>query len=439
MNTEHTSLRENGINCVEMPRSLDTWYLKTVNKAAPYPPLDGDKRADVAVLGAGYTGLSTALHLAERGCKVVVIEAKRVGWGASGRNGGQLIAGYNRSIATLGRWIGPGDARLLWELAIEAKCLVADLVTRYRIACGLTPGHMFVALNGRQKRDLEAMEREWRSLGYDGALLLDRVQLHGRIGSESYVGGLYDPAGGHLHPLNYALGLAEACRGLGVDIHEETPVVAMDRGACPSFTTTRGTIRADRLVIAGNALLGGLVPGLKRMIAPIDTWIATTEPMERARILEVLRDDVAICDMNQIVTYFRRTPDDRLLFGTGAGIPGRDPADLEATMRKSMLGIFPGLADLRFDHVWGGLIDMTANRLPHIGRLGRACYFAQGFSGQGVALTAIAGRVIAEAIAGRAERLDLFARIPHRPLPAPPLLAPALALALLWYRFRDSL
>lgn len=417
----------------------DSWYLRTANHSVSHPPLDGSKHADIAVLGAGYTGLSAALHLAEQGYKVVVIEARRVGWGASGRNGGQLIAGYNRTVAAIGRWVGPADAGLLWELAIEAKRLVADIVARHGIRCGLTPGHLFAAGKDRQMADLEAMEREWRSLGYDGATLLDRAAMRHRVGSETYAGGLYDPAGGHLHPLNFALGLAEACRRLGVEIHEDTPVTAVDTGPRPSLTTARGTVTADALVIAGNALLGNLVPGLRRMIVPIGTYIAATEPIGRSRLLRILRDDVAVCDMNHVVSYYRRTPDDRLLFGAGVSGFGRDPADLGAMMRKSMLGIFPDLADLRFDHLWGGLIDMTANRMPHVGRLGRNGYFAHGFSGQGVALTAMAGRVIAEAVAGRSDRLDLLARIPHRPLPRPPLLAPALKLALLWHRLSDRL
>ena len=416
---------------------IDSWYLRTANPIADYPPLRGDARADVAVLGAGYAGLSAALHLAGRGFKVTVLEAKRVGWGASGRNGGQIVTGYNPTIATLGGWVGPEDARRLWHLAEEAKRLLIDTITRHAIACGLTKGYLFAGLKPRHMADLEAMRLEWQGLGHESAQLLGQDEMRARVGSPRYIGGLYDPEGGHLHPLNYALGLAEACHAAGVTIHEQSPVVAVDTGPQPSMTTIGGRVQAKALVIAGNALLGPLVPGLGRTIAPVGTYIAATERLGRARMRQVLRDDIAVCDMNFVLNYYRRTPDDRLLFGARVSYSGRDPADLRQRMRRSMLRTFPQLADVRFDHVWGGLVDITVNRAPHLGRIGSASYFAHGFSGQGVALTAIAGRIMAEAIAGQAERFDVFARIPHRAFPGGPLRTPALMLAMLWYRMRD--
>ena len=416
---------------------VDSWYLRTANPIPDHPPLEGDVRADVAVLGAGYTGLNAALHLAERGFRVTVLEAKRVGWGASGRNGGQIVTGYNPSIASLGQWVGPDDARRLWGLAAEARRLLTDTITRHGIACALTRGYLFAGLRARHMADLQAMAAEWRDLGQEGAQLLDQAQMRERVGARGYVGGLFDPDGGHLHPLNYALGLAEACRAAGVTIHENSPVTSVDTSAAPSLATARGRVRANALVIAGNALLGNLVPRLQRTIAPVGTYIAATERLGRARMRQVLRDDVAVCDMNFVLNYYRRTPDDRLLFGARVSYSGRDPANLKQQMRRSMLKTFPQLADVRFDQVWGGLVDITVNRAPQLGRLGPASYFAQGFSGQGVALTAIAGRVMAEAVAGQAERFDLFARIPHSIFPGGPLRTPALMLAMLWFRLRD--
>lgn len=416
---------------------VDSWYLRTANPIPDHPPLEGDGRADVAVLGAGYTGLNAALHLAERGFRVTVLEAKRVGWGASGRNGGQIVTGYNPSIASLGQWVGPDDARRLWGLAAEARRLLTDTITRHGIACALTRGYLFAGLRARHMADLQAMAAEWRDLGQEGAQLLDQAQMRERVGARGYVGGLFDPDGGHLHPLNYALGLAEACRAAGVTIHENSPVTSVDTSAAPSLATARGRVRANALVIAGNALLGNLVPRLQRTIAPVGTYIAATERLGRARMRQVLRDDVAVCDMNFVLNYYRRTPDDRLLFGARVSYSGRDPANLKQQMRRSMLKTFPQLADVRFDQVWGGLVDITVNRAPQLGRLGPASYFAQGFSGQGVALTAIAGRVMAEAVAGQAERFDLFARIPHSIFPGGPLRTPALMLAMLWFRLRD--
>ncbi|MDB5360909.1 MAG: FAD-dependent oxidoreductase [Rhodospirillales bacterium] len=423
----------------EGARHVDSWYLRTANPFTDDPPLAGETRADVAVLGAGFTGLTAALHLALRGFKVTVLEARRVGWGASGRNGGQILTGYNPSIATIGTWVGPEDARRLWHLSQEAKRLLTDTISRHGIACGLTRGYLFAGLKPRHMAALRDMQAEWRGLGHDGTQLLDQAQMRERVGSPRYVGGLYDPEGGHLHPLNYALGLAEACRAAGVTIHEQSPVVAVDTGAAPSLTTAGGRVRAKALVIAGNALLGKLVPGLGHTIAPVGTYIAATERLGRARMRQVLRDDVAVCDMNFVLNYYRRTPDDRLLFGARVSYSGREPPNLKHLMRRSMLHVFPQLADIRFDQVWGGLVDITVNRAPHLGRIGPASYFAHGFSGQGVALTGIAGHVIAEAIAGQAERFDLFARIPHATFPGGPLRTPALMLAMLWYRLRDMI
>jgi len=422
---------------------VDSWYLRTANPMTDCPALEGEVRADVAVLGAGYTGLTAALHLAERGYKVVVLEAKRVGWGASGRNGGQICTGYNQSVETIGGWVGRDDARKLWDLAEEARRLLIDTVNRHGIGCGLTLGYLYGGMKPRHLDDLKAMQAEWQALGREGVELLDQGQMRARIGSPRYTSGLYDPDGGHLHPLNYALGLADACRAAGVTIHENSPVTAVETGASPSLATVGGRVRADALVLGGNALIDrlvpGLVPGLASTIAPVGTYIAATERLGRARMRAVLTDDVAVCDMNFVLNYYRRTPDDRLLFGARVSYSGRDPADLQQQMRRSMLKTFPQLADVRFDQVWGGLVDITVNRLPHLGRIGQTCYFAQGFSGQGVTLTGIAGRVIAEAIAGQAERFDLFARIPHRVFPGGPLRTPTLMLAMLWYRLRDLL
>src|SRR5579859_464221 len=420
-------------------RHVDSWYLRTANSIVDYPPLRGEVQADVAVLGAGYTGLAAALHLAERGFKVVVLEAKRVGWGASGRNGGQIITGFNPSIATLGQWVGAEDAHRLWQLAEEANRLLVDTINRYGIACGLTRGYLFAGLKPRHMADLRAMAAEWQQQGHEGAQLLDQAEMRARVGAPHYVGGLYDPAGGHLHPLNYALGLANACRAVGVVIHEGSPVTAIDSGTEPSLATAEGRVQAKALIIAGNALLGDLVPGLARMIAPVGTYIAATERLGRSRIRQVLRDDVAVCDMNFVLNYYRRTPDDRLLFGARVSYSGREPPDLKQLMRRSMLGTFPQLADVRFEQVWGGLVDITVNRTPHLGRIGPTSYFAHGFSGQGVTLTGMAGRVMAEAVAGQAERFDVFARIPHSAFPGGPLRTPALMLAMLWYRLRDML
>lgn len=417
----------------------DSWYARTANPAPDRPALDGDLACDVAVLGAGFTGLTAALELAQRGYKVALVEGRRVGWGASGRNGGQIVTGFNPSMKAITGWLGAEDARRLWELGEEAKRQLADTVARHGIACGLTRGYIFAAVKRRQLDDLRSMADEWAGYGYDGLSVLERDAMHDRVGSPRYVGGLEDPQGGHLHPLNYALGLAEAAERAGARIFEASPVIRVETGASPALVTARGTVRAKFLVIAGNALLGRLVPTLASRIAGVGSYIVSTEPIVRARLRGVLRDDVAVCDMNYILNYFRRTPDGRLLFGARVSYSGVQPMALRPRMRASLLEVFPQLSDVHIEQCWGGLIDISMNRLPDLGRLGPATYYAQGFSGHGVALTGLCGKLIAEAIAGQAERFDVFARIPHTRFPGGPLRRPTLMLAMLWYRLMDLL
>lgn len=427
------------------PRHVRSWYADTANPHPEHPALDGalDEAlaCDVCVVGGGYTGLTTALELAERGYGVVLLEAERVGWGASGRNGGQVITGYNKSMGQIEARMGAADARLLWELGEEAKAQLRDRVERHGIRCSLTWGHVLAALKGRHMVELAGMERELRDgYGYTAARRLDRTQLAEFVRGRGYLGGLYDAGSGHLHPLNYALGLADACVAAGVRIFEDSRVLSIATGDAPEAVTARGRVRARFLVLAGNAYLGGLAPALAAKTMPVATYIIATEPLGAERAHALLPRDVAVSDMNFVLNYFRRTPDHRLLFGGGVSYSGRDLPGLEAGMRRKMLHVFPDLEGARVSHVWGGRVAITDNRLPHLGRLGPTTWFAHGYSGHGVALAGIAGRVIAEAVAGTAERFDVFARIPHRSFPGGRAFrTPALVLAMLWFRLRDLL
>lgn len=417
---------------------IDSWYHQTANAIADRPMLTGETRCDVAVLGAGYTGLHAALSLARRGFKVVVLEAGRVGWAASGRNGGQIVTGYARSMAEVEAAVGKDDAHRLWTLNEEAKTLISDTVAAESIDCDLTWGYLFTALKQRQVDDLHGMVKEWAGgYGYEGLEILDTARTREIVDSPRYIGALYDQGSGHLHPLNYVLGLAAACENAGVTIYENSEVTAIDSSETPSFTTASGRVRADYVVLAGNALLGGLVPSIYNKIAPVGTYIAATQPLGANRMQSLLSRNVAVCDMNFVLNYFRKSPDDRLLFGARVSYSGRDPSDLAQQMRTSMLKVFPQLTDVAFDTVWGGLVDITMNRMPHLGRLSPTTYFAQGFSGHGVALSGIAGKVIGEALAGSAERFDVFARIPHNAFPGGAFRIPLLRLGMLWFRLRD--
>ncbi|HYD30526.1 MAG TPA: FAD-binding oxidoreductase [Azospirillaceae bacterium] len=418
-----------------------SWYADTATPHPAHPELAGEATCDVCVVGGGYTGLTSALHLAEQGYSVVLLEAERIGWGASGRNGGQIVSGFNPSQATIESWVGAGDARKLWDMAEEAKSLVRGHITHHNIACDLRAGYLFLALKPRHLGDLNDHLAEWRErCGYDEARLLDREQVREHVQSDAYLGGLLDRGGGHLHPLNYALGLADAAQAAGVRIYEGSRVVRLDTGRMPVAHTRHGSVTARFLVLAGNAYLGGLVPQLAGAFMPVSTYMLATEPLGERRAKALLPTDVAAADINFVLNYFRRTSDHRLLFGGGVSYSGLDRPGLKRALRKTMLAYFPQLADVAIDYCWGGHVAITMNRVPHFGRLGPATFFAHGFSGHGVGLTAIAGKLIAEVVQGTAERFDVFARIPHQRFPGGPLLrTPSLMAAMLWYRLRDLL
>lgn len=422
-------------------RHVHSWYADTANPHPEHPALDGDAVCDVCVVGGGYTGLMAALELAERGYDVVLLEAERVGWGASGRNGGQVITGYNKSMGEIAAKVGPDDARKLWDLGEEAKALLRRRVERHGIRCSLTWGFVLAALKDRHLAELAEAERELaHGYGYDGLQPLDRAALAEYVRSPGYIGGMVDSGSGHLHPLNYALGLADACVAAGVRIFEDSRALTIATGPAPEAATARGRVRARFLVLAGNAYLGALAPSLAEKAMPVATYILATEPLGAERALGLLPRDVAVCDMNFVLNYFRRTPDHRLLFGGGVSYSGRDLPGVETGMRRKMLRVFPELAGVRTSHLWGGRVAITVNRLPHLGRLSPTTWFAHGYSGHGVALAGIAGKVIAEAVGGTAERFDVFARIPHRSFPGGAgLRTPALVLAMLWFRLRDLL
>ncbi len=416
-----------------------SWYEASAQPGCDRPALAGDIACDVAVLGGGYTGLMAALSLAERGYDVVVVDAARVGAGASGRNGGQIVSGYNMSMAGLAGLTGRADARVLWSLAEEAKRLIADTVARHGISCGLSRGYLFVAPNRHGAAELAATERQWtQDHDYQELRAVPAGELGELVGSKRYIAGLYDGGAGHLHPLDYVRGLAAAAERAGVRIFEQTPVLAVERAA-PALVTADGRVRARFLILGGGAATGGLVPEAGRKVTTIGTYIVATEPLPRARLRAVLRDDIAVCDTNFALSYYRRTPDGRLLFGARASVTGYEAPGLRAAMRKAMLHVFPQLADVRIDYFWGGKVDLSRNRLPHLGRFGEIGYFAQGFSGHGVALAGMAGKLMADAVAGQAERFDVFARIPHRDFPPAPLVTPAMILARLWFGLSDML
>jgi gamma-glutamylputrescine oxidase len=421
---------------------VNSYYAATAHPAPPRPSLTGSLDCDVCVVGGGIAGCSTALHLAERGFNVALLEEHRVGWGASGRSGGQALFGLAPGQAKIERLLGADTARALWDVSIEALALLRELIARFRIDCDLASGYLLTAVKARHVRELQAEVAELHErYDYSSVRYVPREELRTLLASERYLGALYDSNSGHLHPLNYTLGLAAAAESLGVRIFEGTRARDFTpAGAQVRIRTAAGEVRARYLVLCGNVYLGDLAPALAASIMGVATYIVATESLGEARARQLISQNVATCDMNWVLDYFRRSADHRLLFGGRVNYSGLRSFDAPAATRLRMLRVFPQLADVRIEYTWGGEVDITLNRAPHFGRLAPNVYFLQGFSGHGIALTGIAGKLTAEAIAGTAERFDVFARIPHANFPGGAALRrPALVLAMLYYRIRDLL
>ena len=425
-----------------MASSLDaaSYYQAAATPFSARPPLRGDVTADVCVIGAGYTGLSAALELAEAGYKVVVLEGERVGYGASGRNGGQICTGFSPGQARLETQLGKDDARKAFALAEDSKALLKDRIARHKIDCDLTWGYLHVIAKAHLFDELKAAKEEWDRLGYTATSLLSKADVEEKLGTRAYHGALREDGAGHFHPLNYCLGLARAAIAAGVTIHEDSRVIHVETGGNPMARTAQGSVTAKFMVIAGNAYLGRTVPALYGRIMPVGSYIIATEPLGGNRARSLIRDGEAVANTNFIVDYFRLTGDTRLLFGGRASYSTLEPTNLGAYMRPRMTAVFPQLHDVKIEFAWGGFIAITSNRLPDCGRLSPTVYYAHGYSGQGVALSGIYGKLIAEAVRGQAERFDLLARVKHLPFPGGPWLrTPMLVAAMMYFRLRDAL
>ncbi|ANW52179.1 oxidoreductase [Burkholderia pseudomallei] len=419
-----------------------SYYAATVNDTTRHPPLEGTIDADICVIGAGLTGISAALNLAERGHSVAVLEASKVGWAASGRNGGQLIGGFACGIDAFEPYLNADEIRLVWDMGLETLAIAKERIAKHAIDCAFVPGYLSAA---NKPRDVDALRRSRdeaaRRFGYTRLRYVERDALAQYVQSSRYLGGLFDPDSGHLHPLNYTLGLARAAVASGARIHEDSAVtrIASEAGG-HVVSTARGAVRARFVVLACNAFLGALAPALSRKIMPVGTYVIATEPLGEARARALMPAQAAICDSRFALDYFRPTPDARLLWGGKVSYSTLEPRKLADAMRRDMLKTFPQLADVTIEHAWGGFVDITMNRAPHFGRLTPTVYFAQGFSGHGVNTTGLAGKLIAEAIDGQAARFDVFGKIRHRDFPGGAALRmPALVLAMAWYRLRDLL
>jgi gamma-glutamylputrescine oxidase len=427
-----------------------SYYAATAPREQSFSALQSMVDCDVAIVGGGLAGLSAAIELADRGYSVVLLEAQQVGWGASGRNGGQVIAGLACDQSVIDAQLGREASRRVWDMTLEAIRLIGERRARFGIDCDWRDGYLSLADSPRKARELQRWcEQMATAYGYETSWIAP-AELPRWIASPRFHSGVHDPRGGHLHPLKYSLGLARAAAGLGVRIHEESAVLAIEPGSTAMVRTRSGAVRASHVLLAGNVYLQGIAPALERRVMPVGTYIVASKALPAALADSLIPSRSAVCDTNFVLDYFRPTNDHRMLYGGRVSYSTATPMNLAGSMQRRMLHTFPQLQGTEIEFAWGGFVDISMNRAPDFGRLsevsegpGRAyanVYYLQGFSGHGLALTGLAGKLVAEAIAGDAERFDTFARIRHRAFPGGRLLrTPALVAGMAYFRLKDML
>ncbi len=417
-----------------------SYYAATANNTARYPSLLGEQHHDVVIVGGGFTGVSAMLHLVERGYDVALVEANRVGWGASGRNGGQLIDGMVESHR-ISKRLGADAAKITYQMGIDCRQIVVDRIEKYSIDCDLKYGYVELALRGADVDELKSWHAEKIEADYPHEVkFVGRDEIKSIVGSDSYLAGLVNMGNGHLHPLNLCTGEAAAAVTLGATIYEQSPVTKIHHGQSPRVETASGTIHAKKVLLAGNAYLGRAEPRLAGKVIPAGSYIMATEPLSPALREELLPQDMACIDTRSALDYFRLSSDGRMLWGGMCNYSGRVPKSITAALRPNMLKIFPQLQDARIDYEWGGNIAISLNRIPQFGRIQGNTYYVQGYSGHGVAPTHIAGKVLADIVAGESEQFEIFSKIHHWKLPGGKWFAnPALALGMMYFRLKELL
>jgi gamma-glutamylputrescine oxidase len=418
----------------------NSYYAATVNEVTDYPELEGSVSVDVCVVGAGFTGVATALTLAERGNSVALVEANRVGWGASGRNGGQLINGIS-GLSKIRKKYGAGVTDMLWDMRWRGNDIIHERVEKYGIQCDLKKGFIETALKPRQMKDLEEyaaeMERHNHPYPYE---LWDREKTRTMLGTDAYAGGFVSYRDGHLHPLNLCIGEARAAHGLGVQIFEQSPVTGIEHGPRPVVVTAKGRVEANSVVLAGNAYHLLESRRLANLTFPAGSYIIGTEPLSDEMVAEINPLDLAVCDLNEVVDYYRLSADKRLLYGGRCNYSGREPTSIKKAILPRMLAIYPQLKDVRIDYEWGGMIGIVLNRIPALGRINDNVYFCQGYSGHGVNATHIMAELTADAIRGTPEKFNLFANMKHFRIPGSQWVGnQIIALGMLYFRMKDKL
>ena len=418
-----------------------SYYAASRKLKIEYPSLVGEHRCDIAVVGAGFTGVSTTLYLAERGYDVALVESNRIGWGASGRNGGQLIDGFTNVEKFQKRSGQQAEADMVRQMGLECRDIVVQRIEQYSIDCDLKLGFLDVAAKPKEMQGLEDFLQDHQQHEYPHEMrLISRDELSEFIDSDSYIGGLTNDGNGHLQPLDLCIGEAQAANELGTTIFEQTRVTRILHGKKPVVETESGKIFANKVVLAGNAYLRETEPKLRRTIFPAGSYVIATEPLGEERAKKLAPADVAFCEQCIALNYFRLSADKRLLFGGMCNYSGRVPKSITASLRPKMLDIFPQLEDVRIDYEWGGNIAISVNRCPQFGRIEDNTYYVQGYSGHGIAPTHLAGKMLADIICGDSEQFDVFSKVRHIPLPGGKWFAsPAIAMGMLYYRLKELL
>ena len=420
---------------------IDSWYAASCKLKREFPPLRGEHKADVCIIGGGYTGLSSAIFLRERGYSVVVLEANRVGWGASGRNGGHVGTGQRAGQEQLEKLVGMEQAQELWKLGLEAVATVTDLIERFKIDCDLQGGNLHVASRSSEipqmREEVEHLEKHY---GYQDISFVDKVTLGEMTSGQGFHAGMLDAGARHLHPLDYARGLAGAAADSGAQIFEHSRALSYSEGQQVCVKTDQGEITADYLILGCNGYLEKLEPRVAGRFMPINNYMLATEPLGEELARRLIRDNTSMSDSLFVINYWKLSADNRLLFGGGESYSRRFPADIRRFVRKYMLRIYPELVDTRIDYGWGGTLAITMNRMPDFGSLSPRVFYAQGYSGHGVPIATLAGKLLAEVISGSAERFDVMASVPTRTFPGGTLLRwPGLVAGMLFYSLRDRL
>ena len=418
----------------------NSWYASGVDELPAQAALQESIQCDVCIIGGGFTGLSCALTLAESGADVVLLEAHRMGWGASGRNGGQLGSGQRVEQDVLEQKYGADTANLLWQLAQQSKQHVRELICSHKIDCDYKPGIIHVdhkpAYSAATEEYVDKLRRHYN---YEDIEFVDKLELRNRLGSERYYSGSVDSGAGHLHPLRFALGLAQAGLARGVRVYENTEVSDYKSEALKvTVNTERGTVKASKLMLACNGYLGALDSRVASRVMPINNYIIATEKLDGALAKSLIRDDMAVADSKFVVNYFRMSADNRLLFGGRESYGYQFPEDIPSFVKSAMTEVFPQLQNTRIDYGWGGTLAITMNRMPYLQQLEKNVFSSSGYSGHGVGMATLAGKLCADAINDDAANFNVMAGVSHRKFPGGvKMRSPLLKLGMLYYSLRD--